>query len=508
MSDYDEPNLSVSLASSYNTRGVDGYAALYTSAQDQRKINSMYEVAENAVTGKKTLYLKKRPGAQVIVSALAAASTDIPFLIGGLAGASTSKWVLFRAANGTDMKVASASAVTTIYAAAAASEPAYIDSVYVSGAETVVAQFRRTVAITYRTFYASAIGSWTEITDADFTALTHRGKMEHLDGYAFQMATDNYIYNSDLNSVSSWGATSRVQKQIETDVAAGLAKFGGLILAFGNETVEVFYNAGNPSGSPLARRPELAARIGLAQISGNQTYGGSPTGKRHYSCIAAKKLFFLGSQSSSDDSVGLFAFDGSVFEKVSTPFTNKIFVDTNNPQYHVCTVNVFGEEAVAIALSLPNAATQRWLMFFPRLNEWFEWNSTYFQPVFNGYFIGIGGAASSLQLTAFEYDQGWVDGESTAYTMTHQFMLPKNKGNARQCMAWAGVVSDTAGSTSNVGVSFSDDDYATFSTERNIDLSTTDKRITRCGSYKSRAVRLTHSANLDFRPEQFIARIA
>ena len=90
--------------------------------------------------------------------------------------------------------------------------------------------------------------------------------------------------------------------------------------------------------------------------------------------------------------------------------------------------------------------------------------------------------------------------------MTHQFKLP-GADNARNFMSWAGVRADTAASASNLGVAFSDDDYATFSTARNIDLSSANKRISACGSYINRAVRLTHSANLACRLEAFLARI-
>ena len=48
----------------------------------------------------------------------------------------------------------------------------------------------------------------------------------------------------------------------------------------------------------------------------------------------------------------------------------------------------------------------------------------------------------------------------------------------------------------------SDDDYGTFTTLGTFDMTSMDKRINRCGSYKGgRSYRITHSANTAFRAE-------
>ena len=74
-------------------------------------------------------------------------------------------------------------------------------------------------------------------------------------------------------------------------------------------------------------------------------------------------------------------------------------------------------------------------------------------------------------------------------------------------MSWFGVKGDTARSASSLNVSFSDDDWQTFSTARTIDMTATLKRITRCGAYHDRGVRLTHTANLDIRLESVVAKV-
>ena len=65
------------------------------------------------------------------------------------------------------------------------------------------------------------------------------------------------------------------------------------------------------------------------------------------------------------------------------------------------------------------------------------------------------------------------------------------------------VIGDT--STGNLGVSVSDDDFATFGTVRNIDMASPIKRLTRMGAFYSRAHRFTYTANAPIRLQAYVA---
>lgn len=493
------PNFSVPLASSYNERGINGFTTTITNSVDQRKVNCMYEIVNNAVVGKTTIYLTKRPGISDSTNTLSGASTAHPYL--AILEPTTDKVWMF-SIDGSALKVHSVLTSTTIFTDGAQTwYPSYVDSTSISGTTNIVIQYRRSVSVATRTFYASDIGTWSEITDADFTGLIHAGKMEHLDGFAFQMAKDGYIYNSDINTLATWNPTNRIKKDIQQDVPTGLAKCNQLILAFSFGTVEVFRNNGNPSGSPLISMPQLAANIGIGAIA---SLGGVAS-KRHYAVTHNQHMYFLGCQAGANYSLGLFRFDGSQFNKVSTSFIDKIFAANTN--YHVGKMSIYGRIAISITLTLVTETTQRWLMYFPDWNEWFEWDSSYVQAINTGeYYIGIPGV-SSAKYSFFNVGDStkWQDGASSAYTMSTQFMLKTD--NSRKSMSMCGVLADTAASTSNLSVEFSDDDYVSWSAARNIDLASQNKTIHRNGSFRSRAVRLSHSANLECRIEKFLARI-
>lgn len=505
-----KPNLVLPLAISYNERGVDGFATTVTSGKDQRKINSMYEPIKNALTGKTTLYLTKRPG--VILSATTLGSGGTSYLIAlrpdvsDVSAITAADYVLY-AKSGNNIN---ANANTIV--AEAANYPAYTDTTLISGVRTAVLQ---TVVNSGSgagkggtAWFASDISSWTQITDSDYTGLTVVGKMEHMDGYGFIASRpDSRIYNSDLNSLASWNPVNYITKQIVQDVNQGLARLGKMIIAFGLETMEVYRNAGNPSGSPLAVVPELFHKTGMKVTKGS--------GATNYCATVGGRLYWVGASNSYNGFLGAYAFDGGKVEKISTPAIDKILAavaDSSGDVYAINSVTVNGQDAVAFLIDPPGTATMRWLMFFPAWNDWFEWNSTVFSPVNCGrYFLGTGNGAGNDIYTYFGTNGlaltgQWLD-NATAYTMTHQFKIP-HESDVRQHMKMCGVTGDTATAASSLGVSFSDDDDVNFSTARNIDMTRNNsKTLNRCGTYYDRTVRLTHSGNVECRLRNFVARI-
>lgn len=502
-----KPNVVLPLAASYNERGVAGYTSVVTTGNDQRKINSVYEVARNAGSGASKLYLTKRPGIED--NGTFGTSSHVPYLVGG--PAAWPPWVFFT--NGTTVVVANNSTSTSIFTDANELYPCYVDNVSISGTTTTVLQTRYSQTASMRVWFASAIGSWTEITDAVFAALIHRGKMEFMDGFPFIMASDGYIYNGSLNTLATWPATSRIAKQSEVDTPAGLARLGNVLLAFGDETVEGFRNAGKATGSPLVRDPSINTKIGMGTLAGWNGGGGGAlvVPKRHYYTALGGRLYFVGRSAggpkiiSTDLRQGLYAFDGARFEKVSPQFIDKILSQSVGGVSSINAISCAGQSGVAITLTSPSTETQRALIYFPEWKDWFEWTSPYWQFVSNGAaFIGIAGVSAN-KLGLFEGSDEWLDGD-TSYTMTHQFKLPSD-GNHRKTMPMFGVIGDTARSASTLNVEFSDDDGQNWSTARGIDMTSQQKMITRCGGFHGRMVRLTHSGNVECRLEAAVAVI-
>jgi hypothetical protein len=491
--DYNKPNVSLDLAPSYDTRKVLSRVQMQ-SGIDQRKVNCFYDLIKNETTGRMTLELVKRPG--VASRQNVAAVSGAQYLINNVTSALLSTWVI--SWDGTVTTASDASVSATVLSDTSYS-PAYIDTTIISGTTYAVLQLRTANATAQKVYFASAANSWTEITDADFAAFTPRGKAEHLDGYMFVLDTASRVQNSDLNSLSAWTAGNYLTKQIQSDQPIGLAKFKNRILAFGRESCEVMVNAGNATGSPLRTVPELSAKVGMGQIADPNVVA---HGYTHYYCTVNDKMYFIGRTVGDPYSSSLYMYDGSQFHKISSGPLDRILQDaTSTVIYSISKFTFYGKNAVAIQMTAPSVSTQKWLMYFPDSNEWFEWESDVFTPVNDGEKFLAKGLTSVM---SFGQANSWVDNVSGTYTMTVQFRMPKN-GNNRDFMDWCAVEADTV--SVNLAASFSDNDYSSFSTARNIDLSTAEKRITRCGSYKTRAVRLTNADNAEVRIRKFMARV-
>lgn len=503
----DEPNIVIPLAASYNERGVTGYTHSVTNSEDQRKINCFYELAKNAMTGKGTLTLSKRPGVSDSSGGAGFGSTgqdvylivtDPSALVIGKQLANVPPWVIN--VSGGNIRASSGPTDTNISALGGTYLPNYIDKTLISGVETVVLQFRLVsapITTAMQAWYSSTIATWTQITDGDFTGIVHRGKIEHMDGYAFILEAQNRIFNSDTNSLANWTATSFITKQIIQDTAVGLAKLNNQILAFGDDTVEVFYNAGNTTGSPILPLRHLHQRIGLIAPSGSQG---------HYYCTIGRRIFFVGRAAGGINAAGVFVYDGQAFEKVSSPYIDKLLSEiVTTSFYSVNAIGFHGQQAMAILLTSPNATSQRWLMFFPEWKEWFEWTSTVFSPINSGEHFLSCGASLKDKIYNFPSTDNWQDA-GTSYQWFSQFKLPTN-GAARKFMPMYGIDADTDTSANSLTVEISTDDSKTFSTLGTIDQTQDRKMLFRGGSFRRAHIRLGNTNARPSRLHNFLARI-
>ena len=99
-------------------------------------------------------------------------------------------------------------------------------------------------------------GTLATVSDLDFPpnqtpALPLAKGAVYLDDMVFVMTTSGRIYNSGIENPTSWDALDYISKTAEADGGVALAKHLNFIVAWGDFSGEFFYNAGNPTGSPL-----------------------------------------------------------------------------------------------------------------------------------------------------------------------------------------------------------------------------------------------------------------
>lgn len=105
----------------------------------------------------------------------------------------------------------------------------------------------------------------THISDPDYPVSTVYGVV-YLDGTVYVMNAYGQIFGSDLAAPTSWSALNAIVANAEADAALAIARQLNYIVAFKEYTMEFFYNAGNPTGSPLSKVLNAVLAMGLASV--------------------------------------------------------------------------------------------------------------------------------------------------------------------------------------------------------------------------------------------------
>lgn len=312
-----------------------------------------------------------------------------------------------------------------------------------------------------------------------------------LDQYALLLDDEGSVHNSDAGDVTSWAGDS-INAELRADAAVGIARYVNYLAVFGEETIEFLYNAANSTGSPLSR------------VEGYGVLIGCPEGATISN--AGRWLMFVAEEPGAGRYVAAFQ-GGYVPERISTDTIDE-YLDaegSNISNAYAYTVRRAGKHFYV--LTLPTTAAKTFV-YDMDLDQWYEWTSDVSDT--ETYFTGIDAASVNGQQLILDEDNGRIyewdpgtyqDNTGSAETIKVQIDTGKFDFATKQTkFMWKlWVVGDLAPGTANLGVSWSDDDYGTFTTARNIDISSENNRLRRLGRFKRRSFRLTFEANQPMR---------
>ena len=146
-----------------------------------------------------------------------------------------------------------------------------------------------------------------QIVDPNYPPATVKG-IVYLDGTYYVMTPGGAIQGSAINNPFSWSSLNVIQCQAEPDAGIALFRQLNLICAFGDYSVEFFYDAGNPVGSPLL--PYSSSLLEMGCASANSI------------AQAANTLYFMGKGKQKGRSI--FSLVGTAPKLISTPFVDRI----------------------------------------------------------------------------------------------------------------------------------------------------------------------------------------
>jgi hypothetical protein len=333
----------------------------------------------------------------------------------------------------------------------------------------------------------SAYNSVAQITDPEFPT-PHVPTPVYLDYYLFvAKAGTADIYNSDLDNPSSWTAGNYIQAKMYPDTIKALSKNNNFLYAVGSSSVEYFYDGANASGSPLTANPTAVQQFGTAAYA---------------SVIQTdKEVLFVGE--TNDGGHTVWTIDGFKENEIAIPTVKSALLaeGSNIGNIRAFEARTSGQKLYVLCLSA------RTFVYSLTTKMWSEWQSG--SSIFCGNDASDGPNGSNYVLDAtngkiYLMNETYFTDNGTAFTCTvvsakMDFDTINRKFMYR--LSIIGDVPDDTGTDIAVSVSWSDDDYKTWSTPRTLNFNSDLPAIQQLGQFRRRAIKLSYSLPHLFRIE-------
>lgn len=325
----------------------------------------------------------------------------------------------------------------------------------------------------------------TPCVDADLPS-PHLPQPIFLDGYLFlaKVGTAD-LFNSDLNDPLAWTPSDFITAEFGADNISRVAKLNNYIIAFGTNTIEYFWDAANSSGSPLQSNPtpiKINGYLGGAAQIGN-------------------KIYFIGNNESSEP--GIFVLEDFKITAIENQTIKKYLASlTLDLASNVVgsIVSFMGHDFYVI-----NASTQTYVMELASqlLTTWAWQNTANFTMTgainiksSTGY-KSVFARSGSTQL--YYFNPAISQDANTSFTCTIVTDNEEFNSYNRKTMGRLTIWADKPTATLPVNVSWTDDDYQSYSTPIAVDLYQDLPSLNRLGEFRRRAFKLTWTSSVPIR---------
>jgi Phage stabilisation protein len=340
---------------------------------------------------------------------------------------------------------------------------------------------------TYGYVFTAYNAAPTQIVDADFPT-PHVANPVFMDGYLYlAKANTQDIYNSDLDNPAVWTAGNFISAEMYPDTIQCLSKNNNYLYAVGQTTIEYFYDAGNATGTPLARHDAAVQQFGTeAPRSVIQT---------------DKEVFLIGDTGAGGRTV--WAIDGFKASEIGSA-TVKTALDAEGTS--ITTTKAFSIRTLNqkfYVFTLPSSG--RTFAYSSDSKDWYEWTFTYPTYYSTDYttgspvaqvFTGSQTIIAKFDATTFADVGSQLTGTITTPRMDFGTI------DRKRCDLLV-IVGDAPNGASNValGVQWSNDDYQTLSTSRTLYLNPSYSGIFRLGMFRRRSYKFTYNQPYPWRAE-------
>jgi len=328
----------------------------------------------------------------------------------------------------------------------------------------------------------------TVVTGTDVDLPTHIPNPIFIDGYIFLIETaTGKIFNSANNDPLSWSTTAYIVPEQEADLTVRIAKLNNYLVAFGNDTIEYYWDAANAApDSPMQRNDAPIKYSGY--LGGLAQYGNS--------------LYYIGKDSAGQPDI--FKLSDFKIENIGTPSISRYL---NNSGANISTwlgniISIQGHSFYIVSCGL----NKSWAIDLDSnlvTRFAFQQNSTFdlLQAVVSKgtaairtYFCLNDGTSNIYKFDANLYQDNGVNFTCGITTENNDFDTLN-----RKTMSRLGISCDRPSADTYINVSWSDDDYISFSTPRSINLNTDTPFVRQLGQFRNRVIKFTYTDNYPLR---------
>lgn len=337
---------------------------------------------------------------------------------------------------------------------------------------------------TYAYTVAGGVTSDLHTIDTDFPATTVKG-IVYLNGASYVMNVSAEIWGSIINEVATadaWSALNFIAAQMEPDAGVALAKQLVYIISMNEWSTEVFFDAGNATGSPLGNVQGSKIGYGCANADSVQRMG--------------DVLVWMSREKEAFEQISL--MEQLNHQVISTPAIDRLLRGADTSEVYSLQIKLDGH--YFYILTLPNSNLT--LVYDLVQNWWYQWTDAD-----GNYWPFVDATCDNAGHIILQHeDNGKIYYFNSSYyndddqDITVDIYTPNFDANTvrRKTLSMMHFVRDqTPGSM--LSVRFSDDDYQHWSNFRQVRLDRKRPRITNCGTFTRRAYHFRHRKNTPFR---------
>lgn len=309
-----------------------------------------------------------------------------------------------------------------------------------------------------------------------------------LDGYMFlPKANTQDIQNCDLNYPLKWSAGNYITAEMYPDTVVALAKNNNLIYGIGQSSVQIFYDNANPTGTPLLNNPGVVIQFGCpAPMSVVQT---------------DKEVIMVADTSAGGRSV--WTIDGYKANEITIPAVAQALDNEGSLLTNAIatSIRVMGQKLYVLSL------TNTTWVYSLTTEMWSQWSgvsgnfsAARSAPNDNGSLVWLGKTDGRLYTMSMSvYTDNGIPYPCTLTSTKFDFDTINRKTMSRMCLI--GDVPSSTTANQVVYVTWSDDDYQTWSASRTMTLNGDLPSIRQLGDFRRRAFRISYASGLPFRIE-------